>query len=70
MSTNKYAGINPLEKLHPGEPFFLIRAQDVYSPAAVQAYATISGQHHLIHPVVQEFLDWQKANPDKVKQPD
>lgn len=70
MSTNKYAGINPLDKLHPGEPFFMIRAQDVYSPAAVQAYAAISNNHKEIHPVINEFLEWQKANPDKVKQPD
>lgn len=70
MSTMKYSGTNPLERLHPGEPFFLIRAQDVYSPAAIQAYAAISQRHHEIHPVVTEFLEWQKANPDKVKKPD
>ena len=67
---NKYDGINPLEKLHPGEPYFLIRAQDVFSPAAVQAYATISQQRKSLHTVIDAFLAWQKANPDKVKVPD
>jgi hypothetical protein len=70
MSAFKYDGTNPLEKLHEGEPYFLIRAQDVYAPAAVQSYASISERHKEIHPIVQEFLNWQKANPDKVKKPD
>lgn len=36
---NKYEGVNPLERLHAGEPFFFIRAQDKLGPEAVQAYA-------------------------------
>ena len=61
---------NPLEKLHPGEPFFFIRAQDVFSPAAVQAYATISRQHKELHPVIDAFREWQRANAHLVKIPD
>jgi hypothetical protein len=39
--TMKYKGKNPLEKLHDGEPYFFIRAQDLFSPAAVEHYATL-----------------------------
>ena len=37
--TPKYAGINPLERLHKGEPFFFIRAQDKLSVSAVIEYS-------------------------------
>lgn len=39
MKTPKYADINPLSKLNPGEPWFFIRAQDKLSPAAVAGYS-------------------------------
>lgn len=70
MKTFKYEGTNPLEKLHPGEPWFFIRAQDVFSPAAVQAYASISGQQKALHPMIEAFVAWQKENPSLVKIPD
>lgn len=66
----KYEGIDPRSKLHPGEPYFFIRAQDVFAPAAVQAYATMSHQHAELHPMIQAMVEWQRANPDKVKIPD
>ena len=37
----KYQGKNPLEKLHPGEPYFFIRAQDILSYATVREYAKL-----------------------------
>ena len=37
----KYQGVNPLEKLHPYEPYFFIRAQDKLASEAVQAYADL-----------------------------
>lgn len=37
----KYEGINPFEKLHPGEPWFFIRAQDRLSVEAVKRYAAL-----------------------------
>jgi hypothetical protein len=37
--TPKYAGQNPLDRLHEGEPFFFIRAQDKLSVAAVIEYS-------------------------------
>ena len=35
----KYSGINPIERLHKGEPYFFIRAQDRLSTAAVIEYS-------------------------------
>ena len=37
----KYQGQNPLERLHDGEPYFFIRAQDSLASEAVQAYADL-----------------------------
>ncbi len=39
MKEPKYADINPLTKLHPGEPYFFIRAQDLLSFDMVAEYA-------------------------------
>ncbi len=72
----KYDGVNPLEKLHPGEPFFFIRAQDIYAPAAVMSYASLlraSGDHPgalAVRNVVDHMLEWQEENREKVKKPD
>ena len=35
----KYQDVNPLERLHPGEPYFFIRAQDKLSVKAVIEYS-------------------------------
>ena len=73
---SKYANTNPLEKLHDGEPFFFVRAQDKFAPAVIKAYATLlsfEGDKSIqreIHVLREEFISWQKANPDKVKHPD
>jgi hypothetical protein len=37
--TPKYEGINPLERLHPYEPFFFVRGQDLLSFDIVAEYA-------------------------------
>jgi hypothetical protein len=39
MKKPKYEGINPLDRLHPGEPYFFIRAQDKLSVEAVRHYS-------------------------------
>ncbi len=39
MRKPKYEGINPLERLHPNEPWFFIRAQDKLSVDAVIEYS-------------------------------
>jgi hypothetical protein len=41
MKKPKYADINPLTKLHPGEPFFFIRAQDKLSVDIVMEYSRL-----------------------------
>jgi len=72
---SKYENINPIEKLHAGEPYFFLRAQDMHSSYAVRHYAEAVG---VLDPKARaEFLafaarmeTWQNENPDKVKQPD
>lgn len=72
----KYNNINPLEKLHEGEPYFFLRSQDQCAPAAVTHYA-----YHLrgygdfkgfeeCHEFARKMRKWQLENPDKVKMPD
>lgn len=90
MKTPKYQGINPLERLHKGEPWFFIRAQDRLSVAAVIEYshllryastnAALGNDQYLsdslkkqadeVLSYAQNFKDWQRDNPDKVKYPD
>ena len=67
----KYPTLAAFEaKLHPGEPWFVVRAQDMFAPAAVQAYASISGQHAELHQLIDAMREWQDANLDLVKKPD
>jgi hypothetical protein len=57
----KYQGINPLERLHPGEPYFFIRAQDKLSVAAVVEYS-----HLLRHESVNSSLRGDKDLSDSL----
>ncbi len=72
----KYDGINPLDKLHEGEPYFFVRAQDIHSAPIVQSYAVMLGSHgdncgaQAVMGMVDKINQWQRENPDKVKQPD
>ena len=59
-----------LSRLHPGEPYFIIRAQDVYSPAAIQSWSMIAKRQKAAAPIIKEFIKWQKDNPNLVKEPD
>jgi hypothetical protein len=59
-----------LSKLHPDEPYFVIRAQDKFAPAAIQAYATLTNQQKSCHQIMDKVLDWQRRNPKLVKHPD
>ena len=72
----KYLNQNPLEKLHPGEPYFFIRAQDGLAYVAVMNYSCqlkaagdVVGSRE-VRAIADAIEDWQKANPDKVKLPD
>ena len=90
MKQPKYQDVNPLSKLHEGEPFFFLRAQDRLSSDTVIAYSKLlqiesnsaaqRGEDDLALSLANDacrvmcfahkFLDWQQANPDKVKLPD
>lgn len=75
MTIGKYEHINPLEKLHEGEPYFFLRAQDIHSTFAVRQYADAVG---VLNPkakaeciaFAERMEKWQNENPDKLKQPD
>lgn len=62
------------KKFHPGEPVFLLRAQDPLAPEAIVFYADICQQEGC-HPAhveaarnhAQRIVDWQKAHPMRVK---
>lgn len=81
----KYEHIDPRSKLHEGEPYFFLRAQDVLAPAAVEAYAgmleaaakiggTAGADLHRQAEDVRLFADrmrkWQTANWALTKLPD
>ncbi|MCI0420756.1 MAG: hypothetical protein L0312_16270 [Acidobacteria bacterium] len=63
-------------KLHPGEPWFAVRAQDKLAVEVVREYARQLLEHCLIdesndiRAMADRFEEWQNANPDKVKMPD
>ena len=72
----KYDGINPINLLHTGEPFFLIRAQDTLAAPAIMAYEKLlreAGDEEgakEIHSIADAVWNWQLENSDKVKMPD
>jgi len=72
----KYENTNPLSKLHDGEPYFFLRAQDKIAPKAVRKYAKLlwmNGDqtgHDECRAFAERMEVWQKENPDKVKMPD
>ena len=63
----KYTNVNPLERLHPGEPYFFIRAQDRLSVEAVFAYSRLlhveadkaiaRGEIELSHTLMEQCAD-------------
>lgn len=59
-----------LSRLHPSEPYFIIRAQDVYAPAAIQSWGMIAKRQRSVMPIVKEVIKWQRENPHLVKKPD
>ena len=72
----KYSKTNPIEKLHPGEPFFFIRAADIHSFPAILFYASqleASGDEsgaNEVRGIAKAAKQWQAENFDKVKAPD
>lgn len=63
-------------KLHPDEPIFIFRAQDILSVMVLSHYAMLLEQYgdlEMIESVVKwrnQFQQWQRANPGLVKMPD
>lgn len=76
MNAQKYEGINPIEKLHEGEPFFFIRGQDLFALQAIKAYETLinaSGDKLMAMQVAalgENVRVWQSKNQHLVKHPD
>ena len=71
----KYDPEKPIvEHLHPGEPYFLIRAQDALSTDTLLAYAMHASRHGLdpqpIFAVMVQFAEWQINNRERIKLPD
>lgn len=65
-----------IDKLHPGEPCFLLRAQDLLAPDAVLEYAfrlKAEGRDQDFKDVVafaKSMSQWQHDNPTLAKMPD
>lgn len=67
-----------LGHLNEDEPIFILRAQDILSVMAIRHYASLIENYcyhdtHQLESVVQaanEFAQWQRENPGKVKLPD
>jgi hypothetical protein len=60
----------------PGEPWFLIRAQDRFAPAAVEAYANLVGGSVTpemaagVRAIADSMRKWQAEHTEAVKTPD
>lgn len=74
---NKYGDV-VLEhgNISEDEPIFVFRARDIHLPDVLDLYHTIcknsgSPERHLelINESMQQIMDWQNANPDKVRIP-
>jgi len=66
-----------LQHLHPGEPVFIFRAQDVLSVFALEAYSELIDKYNGRSPqalslsdAIHAFRQWQVQNPHWVKLPD
>lgn len=46
-----------LDKLHPGEPFFVLRAQDRLAPSLVELWVELATRHGLSEAKQNEALD-------------
>lgn len=77
-NAGKYGTVE-IEGVPEDEPVFILRAQDVATPTAVRNYA--EGLRRNFGPDAEAFVEtvfnaadeiegWQRANIDKIKQPD
>lgn len=74
----KYGAVTTEKKeFHPGEPVFVLRAADFCAPGAISRYSDLCirlgcTEEHVkaIGVALARFVEWQRANPQLVKQPD
>lgn len=66
-----------LRSVRPGEPVFILRAQDKIAPDVIDAWLDMAAHHDApseklddAERILAEFREWQEANPGKVKVPD
>ena len=67
-----------LECMDSGEPFFVLRAKDIFAVMGVNNYSKLVDEygpldvefHAAVMDVAQEMREWQMANPERVKYPD
>ncbi len=67
-----------LECMENHEPFFVLRAKDIFAVMGVNNYSKLVDEygpldvefHEAILDVAQDMREWQMANPERVKYPD
>ena len=67
-----------IECVESGEPFFVLRAKDMFSVMAVNNYSKLVDEygpldtefHVAVLDIAQEMREWQMAHQDRVKYPD
>ena len=67
-----------LECMENDEPFFVLRAKDIFAVMGVNNYSKLVDEygpldvefHAAVMDVAQEMREWQMANPERVKYPD
>ena len=65
-----------LDKVRPGEPIFVLRAQDLTAPSIIRSWlgrnlATLAPEKvQETRGLLQSMEEWQRAHPDLAKQPD
>jgi hypothetical protein len=77
MAATKKTGVPCYDKAADDEPLFVLRASDPSAAATIRAWAFQASndghRHEKIVGALQDaadFVEWQKANPDRVKRPD
>jgi len=82
QDSETYKKIKQLLDIPPDEPIFIIRAQDKFSVKTIQSYrkkvrdGSIIGAKGLrewyenVGSVINDFINWQRDNRNKVKAPD
>lgn len=80
QNSEVYSKIKELLEIPVNEPIFIIRAQDKYSIKTIKEYMDIVQDHTAIGQmrdwfaqvgsIINDFLNWQRDNRDKVKVPD